>query len=130
VRPPALAGALIALGVGAVLRYAVQYTAIGVNIRIVGAIVMLAAVTALFVLLVQAVTRLQQSKRPAHRRDGPLQEPVRAVPGANRMYGQESAPAGSLPPPMHSSPAPFAVTGNPVQAPATAVLYRDAEQGR
>ncbi len=81
-RPQGVVGALVAIAVGAILTYAVSFTMSGINIHVVGVIIMLAGVAALAILLVRSVSGLR-------RRDVPSQPP--AVPGLQAGYRQDSA---------------------------------------
>lgn len=86
-RPQGVAGALVAIAVGATLTYAVSFTMSGISIRTVGVIIMLAGVAALAILLVRSVSGLRRwDRRPptiaqAPNADtGDWQDPRRAVP--------------------------------------------------
>ena len=85
-RPQGVAGALFAIAVGAILRYAVSFTTSGINIHIVGVIIMMVGVVALAILLVRAVSELRRRPRPApvqaglRAEEGSPQDPLRASP--------------------------------------------------
>lgn len=83
-RPQGVVGALVAIAVGAILTYAVSFTMSGINIHIVGVIIMLAGVVALAILLVRSVSGL---RRP----DTPGQPPVVPGPSLRAGYRQDSA---------------------------------------
>ena len=65
-RPQGVAGALLAIAVGAILTYAVSFTMSGISIHTVGLIIMIVGVVALAILLVRSVIglrRLDESRR-------------------------------------------------------------------
>jgi len=67
VRPPGIAGALVAVAIGTTLTYAVSFANSGVNIHTVGVIIMAVGAVALATLLVRSVTtsrRRVKSRRP------------------------------------------------------------------
>ncbi len=63
-RPQGVAGALFAIAVGAILRYAVSFTFSGINIHIVGVIIMVVGAVALAILLIRAVSASRRRSRP------------------------------------------------------------------
>jgi hypothetical protein len=90
-RPQGVVGALVAIAVGAILTYAVSFTMSGINIHIVGVIIMLAGVVALAILLVRSVSGLR-------RRELPSQPPT--VPGPSLRAGYRQDSAGREVPPL------------------------------
>jgi hypothetical protein len=75
-RPQGVVGALAAITVGAILTYAVSFTASGINIHTVGVIIMLAGAAALVILLVRAVG----GRRGPSSDGGYPQDPLRGAP--------------------------------------------------
>jgi len=90
-RPQGVAGALVAIAVGAMLRYAVSFTFSGINIHIVGVIIMLVGLVALAILLIRAVSGSRRRSRPV---------PIQTGVSADGSYPQD---------PPHA-PAPVAAT--------------------
>jgi len=81
-RPQGVVGALVAIAIGAILTYAVSFKMSGVNIHIVGVIVMLAGIVALAILLVRSVTG-------PRRWDGSRRAPVSQSPSTDASYRQD-----------------------------------------
>jgi hypothetical protein len=78
-RPQGAAGALVAIAAGAILRYAVSFTFSGINIHIVGVIIMLVGAVALAILLIRAVSGSRRRSLPV---------PVQTGPSADGSYPQ------------------------------------------
>ena len=90
-RPQGVAGALVAIAVGAILTYAVKFTMSGISIHTVGVIIMLAGVVALAILLVRALSG-------PRRRNESLQAPITQSSSTDTSYRQDpqrgAPPAG------------------------------------
>jgi membrane protein implicated in regulation of membrane protease activity len=86
-RPQGVAGALVAIAVGAILTYAVSFTMSGISIHTVGVIIMLVGVVALAILLIRSVGG-------SRRRSQTLSAPPEQGVGSDGSYLQDP-PGGS-----------------------------------
>jgi uncharacterized membrane protein len=127
VRPQGIVGALFAIAVGAVLAYAVNYTAVGINIHLVGGIIMVVGLVALVVFVGWAVADARRRGRAERRRVMVVQP----TPVVEQRYAQ-SAPQAVVPvAPATGMPAGYLVSERRAEQVVIAPdLYRTTETER
>lgn len=121
-RPRGAVGVLVAIVIGAILTYAASFTMSGINIHIVGVIIMLAGLVALASLLVRSVSGLR-------RREVPGRPPVVPSPSPSPWAGYRQDSAGRDVPPVAATCASPRSTPHPTQGPPNRGVTRSLRVG-
>jgi hypothetical protein len=123
-------GTLFTIAVGAVLTYAVHYTLVGINIHIIGIIIMLAGAAALIAIVIRATTEAQQRGRSEERQDKMLRTRSQRMGRTDPAYVQ-NPPQAYAPAPPAPGVAPYpAAEQRTYDTPSPTMPYQPVEQER